>query len=127
MAELPTPQVLIVKTLLEDAFDLGYAVTCSDGEETTLKNIRLINGDGYTATDLANETLLYLGESDIDYLTFSKDGEKVGTVMLIFENGWDVISDHTDDPQIDAILAGALELADKIENTTMTRLLGGAT
>lgn len=121
----PTVPEAIVKTLLEDAFDLGYSVSHYDGEDYTFKKVRLIPGEGHSATDLANQCLIYLGDADIDTLVFSKDGRKVGSVMLIFENGWDVISDCTDDPEIDAILAGALELAEDLEKSILHRLLGG--
>lgn len=68
----------LVATLLAEGFDLGV----HDGEETTIRHSKD-----------ANEIVKALGATELDNLRVYEDGERIGTVLLIWGNAEDLISD----------------------------------
>ena len=93
----------IAECLVRDALALGYRVTVNDGGETTLRD-----SSHLTAVGAALATTAW------DWLSFRDTaGTVVGCVHLIWGNGAAVISDHTANDALDAILAGANALADR--------------
>ena len=54
--------------------------------------------------------------TDMEALVFRKNGLRTGSVDLIYGNsGYDVISNHTDSPEMDKLLQGANALAEMLE------------
>ena len=96
----------IVKAVIKSAIDAGGSVSLYDGGEWTVKKSR-------DAKVLANAIMSVDEES---LRIHNAAGESIGTVYLVYGNdGYDVICDHTDAPAMDAILASAFALADKLE------------
>lgn len=95
----------IIKRVIKDALAAGYDLTVFDGEEFTLEHSRD-----------AKAVFAALKTTDDDSLRFSKYGSAVGFVHFVYGNdGFDVISDYSDNAKTEAILAGAIALADKLE------------
>lgn len=105
-------EMMIVKTIIEDALDLGYNVILDDGEGDGIEAVAgSPNGKDKEVAYLMNR----VGVTDEQYLIFRQRG-RVGSVQLVFGNdGYDVVSDYTDNDEVNVIIAGALELADKLE------------
>lgn len=96
----------IYSRIVKDALADGYGVSVYDGEEYALKN------------STSYKEIMDAGFStDQDALVFVKNGDRVGWVSLIYGNsGWDVISDYVATDEIEGLLKGANELAEKLEN-----------
>jgi hypothetical protein len=105
-------EMMIVKTIIEDALDLGYNVVLHDGEDYAAEAVAgSFNGKESEVTYIMSR----VGSTDEQSLFFRK-GQNVGSVQLVFGNdGYDVVSDYTDNDEVNAILAGAAELAEKME------------
>ncbi|MBA4172818.1 MAG: hypothetical protein C0511_09240 [Hyphomicrobium sp.] len=88
----------IVRQLIRGALVKGWSVSVYDGEEWTVKQ----------ATSLHIVTAA-LATTDEDVLRFREaDGTKIGDVSLIWSNDEDVISDHTDVPDLRELVDGVL-------------------
>jgi hypothetical protein len=113
----------IIKTIIEDALDYGYMVTHHNGEYATA----MVSANQHYSRDrieddpepltkerATNIILKELHSTDEERLIFhDTTGQSLGFVLLVYGNdGWDVIADHTDSPEMDELLAGAFELAD---------------
>ena len=100
----------IVKKIVEDALELGYNVTHSDGEDYTI-TVRI--DENTTKEEAVEDIMDELHATDEEYLFFFKGGKRIGSVTLIYGNdGHDVIADNTATDEVERILAGATELAD---------------
>ena len=100
----------IVRKIVEDALDMGYNVTHSDGEDYTI-TVRI--DENTTKQEAVEDIMDELHATDEEYLFFFKSGKRVGSVTLIYGNdGHDVIADNTATDEVERILAGATELAD---------------
>ncbi len=85
----------IVGALIRKALGLDYLVSIHDGEEWAL-----VRSNDYA--EIAAE----IAATDETQLTFRlPDGKKVGWVYLVHGNGEDVISDHTDNVLINALVS----------------------
>ena len=96
-----TTETAIARRLVAAAIAAGYLISVRDG----------IEGDGeltvQNSTDLRTiSDALQTTEGDKLILrTAAAPHRMVGTVTLIWGNGEDLISDHTDTPAIDALVA----------------------
>lgn len=96
----------IARRVIRDAVAGGYTLDVFDGEETVLRN-----------STKEREILKAMFSVDEERLIFRKDGARVGWVFFVYGNsGWDVICDYTDKPEVEEILKGANELADKLDS-----------
>lgn len=82
----------IATRLVDDALAAGYSISVHDGEEWALKQ----------SSDRAT-ILNAMGSTDSDKLRFRKDGEVIGTVLLIWGNEDDLISDTSESEAIDKL------------------------
>ncbi len=103
-------RIQIEKTILckvvDDALAAGYSVTVYDCEEFTIKRSR-------DREAILKATMT----TDDDRLYFypPEGGRTIGWVWFVYgENGHDVICDYIDSPKMEALLSGALALADKL-------------
>jgi hypothetical protein len=96
----------IISRLVKDGLKLGYVVSVCDGEEWTVKKSK-----SYKAVMNAIQT------TDEDILRFRKEnGELVGSFYMVYGNdGYDVISDYSDNELSNELIKGADSLSDKYE------------
>lgn len=81
-------EVAVVKRLVRVILERGYMVSINDGEDWTVN----------LSTD-RNEILSALGTTGEDIIRLYKDGERAGSIWLVFGNaddGSELIADHTD-------------------------------
>jgi hypothetical protein len=85
----------IVHRIITNGLKAGYAVSVFDGEEWALKRSTK-RRDIYAA----------LASTDSDQIRFcnASDGRLIGTILFIWGNGQDVVSDYTDKPEIEALV-----------------------
>lgn len=102
----------IVSTIIQNALDLNYTIIHHNGEETTAA----AHPNGNRAKDF-RKMMNEIRQCDEEYLIFKNaDGKRIGSVFLVYGNdGYDVINDHTDNDEMNKILASAFELAEKFE------------
>lgn len=113
MDNIPRMERAIIKTLIEDALDDGCAVKHNDGEDDTVM-IYYDPTDGVAKETLVDIVMRELHTTDEQYLIFYKGESKIGWVHLVYGNdGYDVIADHTDSDEMERLVAGAMELAEK--------------
>lgn len=104
---------MIVRTIIEDAIDLGYDVVIHDGEQRAAHAFTA-SPDGKEFE--TNKIMAEAASTDEQHLIFFNRGVRIGQVYLVYGNdGHDVIADHTDNEEIERIIAGASELAEKME------------
>jgi len=99
----------IVFTIIQNALDLGYTVSHTNGEEVTC----VAAPDDYRAINF-KRMMKEIRQCDEEYLTF-KDSKnmRVGMVYLVYGNdGHDVICDHTANDEMTNILSRANALAE---------------
>lgn len=94
----------IVGQVVADALAAGYTIDVNDGTETTLRK---------ASSKRAILEAMFSTDSDIITLRTGPGG-RVGSIMFVYGNGTDVISDYTDKPEIERVLARASATADKI-------------
>ena len=95
----------IVATLVESAIAKGYKLSVCDGEAWPLKG----------STSVA-DVMGALFSTDEEVIAIRIDRELVGYVNLIYGNdGYDVISDHTDTEEMRSIIDAATLLGNEIE------------
>lgn len=104
------PERAIIGQIITDALARNYAVSVYDGEEWTINTSthRPTIEQAIGTTDTT--TLRFRALNKLD----PTNGKPVvvGSVFLVHGNGADVISDHTDTPDMDRLLAQASALAD---------------
>lgn len=93
----------IIRSLLDAAAARGLLVSVYDGEEWTL-----------TASDSRPAIEAAMGTTESDTLRFRKPGlgadgkpESIGSVVLVYGNEDDLISDYSDNPETQALVASA--------------------
>lgn len=91
----------IVDSIVSTALASGLTISVHDGEEWSLKRCT----DAHLIWHALAQT-----ESG-DTLKLRRNGESIGTVYLIYENGVDVIADHSESDMMTRILAPAFNLA----------------
>jgi hypothetical protein len=93
---LPAVEKKIIGELVRKALAMNYAVSVYDGEEWPLKQ-----SSDYEAITAE------VGATCTTELRFRKtsDRTRVGDVLLIHGNEEDVISDHTDNPEVAALVS----------------------
>ena len=95
----------IYSRIVRDALDAGFNVSVYDGEEYALKH----------STSYA-EIMRAGFSTDADALIIHGHIGRVGFISLVYGNcGWDVISDYTATDEMENLLAGANQLANKLE------------
>ena len=114
-----TMERMIVKIIIEDALDRGYTIFYYNDDESSppiIASLKL-NMSKELATDMI---LAEVGACDEEKIViFDETNRRVGSVFLVFGNdGHDVICDHTSSKEMDDLLAGATELADRFAETT---------
>jgi hypothetical protein len=109
MSDLPACDLEVIGAFVDDALALGHKLSVSDGEEYTVKR----------STDRA-EIMGALGTTDADSIVIrDQAGERIGWVSLVYGNEPGVVvSDHTDTPAMNAIMARASEIGDRIYNAS---------
>lgn len=94
----------IVRAIVTAAVKAGHNVSVYDGEDWPLKR----SGNVAEIMQAVMST-----DEDTLHIRSAQDGV-IGDVYLVYGNdGWDVIADHTSSPEMDAILAPAMAIADK--------------
>ena len=109
MEKLEVSEQKIIGTLLADAIEKGLLVSVYDGEVWTVKSSASLR-DIKSAIGTTDETTLRF--RDPSRLNERNTPASVGIVQLIHGNGCDVISDHTDTPEMAVLLARAGVVAD---------------
>jgi len=95
----------IVSAIIASAFALDYVVSIYDGEEWSLKR----SGDEDCVT-------AEIAATDMTIMSFrDSDGARIGQVLLVHGNGTDLVSDHTDCPEMVDLLADAETLAEALD------------
>jgi hypothetical protein len=106
----------IVGQIIDGALAAGYEIDVNDGEETTLEKSSsksdILAAMFSTDSDILT---LYTGAGSLTDLGIIEPSRRVGSILLIWGNGRDVIGDYSDKPAIDAVLERAHEIADKAE------------
>ena len=93
-------EIDITKKLIAHILAEGYDLGVNDGEETTLAR----SGD-------AGEIFEHLRSTEMDYLyVVNRPNDKfLGEILLIWGNGQDVISDHSNSQVIDDLVSPILD------------------
>jgi len=98
-----TVEQTLANKIISDALAAGYAISVIDGEEVTVKQ----SSDADTIRNA-------MATTEFDTLLFYRDGKSVGLVILIWGNGRDLISDYSDNAEVEVILSGAMDLSDTL-------------
>jgi hypothetical protein len=86
----------ITKRIIAKALAAGYVVSVNDGEEWVINK---------SSDEPAIVAALF--STDMDVLRFHRpSGERIGSVCLIYGNGEDAVSDHTDNAKTTALVEG---------------------
>lgn len=97
----------IAKQIITDAIAAGYLISVDDGGEVVIKRSRN-----------KAEIVAAMFSTDSDTLTIRKaDGTRVGAIFLVYGNGADVISDYTDNSEIQRLLTRPLATSDQMSAT----------
>lgn len=86
-------EVRIAKSIVHRLLNSGYQLRVNDGEETVTP-----------ITKDLNTIFAAMASTEMDYLLAYKDGKRVGSVMLIWGNGEDLLSDCS--VSLDEIMQG---------------------
>ena len=99
-------ETTICNKLVSCALAAGYAVTVYDGEEFALRNSK---------DRAAIKAAMF--STDCDRLYFWNGRDMVGSVLLIYGNGQDVISDHSDNAAINALVNSVTGQGDSVPSS----------
>lgn len=97
----PTERRIISK-MVKDALAAGHSISVFDGEEWPIER----------ATDYGKITAEIAATDETTLRFFTREGGAIGGVLLVHGNGAEVISDHTANPETEALLAGAGAIAE---------------
>lgn len=89
----------VATRLVRAALNAGYTVSVYDEEEWTVGNSRK-----------EREILAALAGTETNTLRFRRNGENLGSMLLIWgndETGEELIADHTDNAEMDALANAA--------------------
>lgn len=97
----------IARHFIRNALSQGYELALHDSEEIAVP--RTANFDALNKG---------LASTDMDTLIVYKSGEpkRAGSVLFVWGNGTDVLSDHTDNDVINALVAPTSAYADNLAN-----------
>lgn len=91
--------------LVQSALDAGYYVTVDNGEEELKPK------------QTTRDVLLEMFTTDMDRLHLYQGGRRLGWVLFVYGNeGWDVISDYTDKPEIEKLVEKTKALSDHYDD-----------
>jgi hypothetical protein len=96
-----TQELPIARHFIHNALAQGYELALHDGEEIAVPrtaNFDALN-EGLASTDM-DTLIVYLGD------------KRVGSVLFIWGNGTDVLSDHSDNAVINALVEPTSEYSD---------------
>lgn len=94
LTEHETIELPIARRIIKNGLKAGYTISVYDGEVWTVKK-----------STNAREIHAALASTDSDTVRFrTADGVPVGSVLFIWGNGEEVVSDCTDKPEIDALI-----------------------
>lgn len=94
----------IAARVVGDVLKAGHSISVNDGE-----------GWAITRSTDAAAIKAALWSTDSDSLVIrTATGERLGFVSLVYGNDCDLISDHTDNPDIEALLSGAFALSERL-------------
>lgn len=94
----------IVKAVVKEALRHGYSLRVDDGER-----LHVITKTAQTALDALMET-------DEDTLFLYRGSQRVGWVRFVYGNdGWDVISDYSANPETELVLIPANKISKRYE------------
>ena len=85
----------IARKIVADALEKGWTISVWDGEEWTVKR----------SSD-SDRIIGALCSTDSDALRFRDGDTIIGSVSLVWGNDEDVISDHTDCPELNEFMEG---------------------
>ena len=91
----------ISEKIIDDALAAGLSISIDDGEEVVLRR----------STD-RKAILAAMFTTDADYLHLVKDDKPLGSVLLVWGNGFECIADNS--ISINEYLVGAEKLAEKL-------------
>lgn len=112
LSQLPYDERLIIQQIIRSALDRGLLVSVFDGEEWPLI---LSSNEAAIAAEIGATDETALRFRDPKRLNENGKPDTVGTVYLVHGNGGcDVISDHTDSPEMAALLSVASALAERL-------------
>jgi len=95
----------IISRLVKDGLKLNYTVSVNDGEEWCL-----ISSNSYKAI------MDSIQSTDMDKIRFRNNGEIVGTFLMVYGNdGYDVISDYSDNELTNELIKGADSVSDRLQ------------
>lgn len=86
----------IINRLIGAALRKGYTISVNDGEDWTIRQ----SNDAETITNA-------LATTDRDTLSFRAEGKHIGSILLIWGNDEDVISNSDDTDHMNTIIAEA--------------------
>jgi hypothetical protein len=95
----------IIDLIIKDALDAGLTISVYDGEEWALA--RSTDYEAITAEVHAT------CDTTLRFYPVGAATAKVGWVYLVHGNDCDVISDYSDNPQTEVVLANAMALAER--------------
>ena len=104
----------IIKTLIQDALDFGYTIFYYNGEVGEPPVV--VSLQHSASREEATKTIMAeVGVSDEEKVViYNHKNKRVGSVFFVFGNdGYDVICDHTSSKEMDDLLTGATELANR--------------
>lgn len=111
LSNLPYDERLIVQQIIRSALERGLLVSTHDGAEWSLI---LSSDEKAISAEIGTTDECSLRFRDPKKLNANGKPEVVGTVYLVFGNGPDVISDHTDNLETVALLSVASALAERL-------------
>ena len=101
----------IVRQIISDALNSGYAVAHHNGDEIT-SFAQMVEG-----AELENEIeriMREINQTDEEMLILKKKGKTIGSINLVYGNdGHDVVADYTDVPEMAGVLHNAAAVAEK--------------
>ena len=100
-----TEETSVVRSIVRNAFHLGYTVSVCDGEEWTVKR-----------TTKEQDVMNAIQTTDMDVLSFrDAEGVKVGNVWLVYGNSAsEVMADWSDNEVTNQILSKAISRCDRL-------------
>ena len=96
----------IISRLVKDGLKLNYTVSIFDGEEWCLKR-----------SNSYKKIMDSIQSTDVDKIRFrDSDGEIVGSFLMVYGNdGYDVISDYSDNELCNKLIKGADLISEKYQ------------
>jgi len=109
---LPAERKIITR-IIDDAFLNGWSISVYDGEETTVTRSRDKKQIIEALNTTGEDTLTFYGP-DVN----AQDGKRIGFCYMIYNNGnagKDLVSDHTDNDELNELLNAIQDWVDSDE------------